>query len=742
MNKNYSCRKIFFQLIFLTILSNIQNLSLYAQSAKIDSLNNALKSAKEDTSKVNILYSLSREVINSDPEMHKEYLAQSYSLAVKLNYKKALGDNLFSLGVVELNEGNYEKALSLLDRSLKISALINYKSGIASSLNTMGNVYRMKGDFHTAIEHFQKSIVLRKETKEYVKLGGCYNNMGNAYRAMGDYDRALSSYYEARRLYEKYSDDIEKTNLLLLNIGTVYYDLMEYSKALSCYEQSLKGNPPKMLEGNAYGNIGNVYRIQKKYDKAEEFFLKSLKVHGEANNKDGVCAALMDLSNNYRDLNRLEEAIQYGFKALKAAEELGDKNKICSVNISIAIIYENQKEFRKALEYAERSAKQAKEIESKEWMIGSYEVLSSVYQEFKNYEKSLEYYKLLTALKDSMFSKQKAQSIAELETRFETDKKEKVIQLLTKDNELKEKSFKEQRIIGLSLLAGLALLFILSATLYNRYRFKQKANLLLENQKKEIEQKNTLITDSIDYAKTIQEAILPSGKVFGTFFPDSFVFYKPKAIVSGDFCWAGRHGNRIVCAAVDCTGHGVPGAFMSLLGNNILENAVKRNSTLDPASILGLLNEEVVSVLARGKEPSSVKNGMDISLITVDASARQLEYAGAHNPLYVIRKGEMIEIKADRMSIGFLDKDVPAKFTNHTMELKEGDMLYLFSDGFPDQIGGPHRKKFYYRPFKDLLLSIHTLQMHEQKKRLEEVFSAWKGEFEQTDDILVIGIRI
>jgi phosphoserine phosphatase RsbU/P len=288
----------------------------------------------------------------------------------------------------------------------------------------------------------------------------------------------------------------------------------------------------------------------------------------------------------------------------------------------------------------------------------------------------------------------------------------------------------------------LILIFILSFTLYNRYRFKQKANLLLENQKKEIGQKNSMITDSIDYAKTIQEAILPSDKAVKAFFPNSFILYKPKAIVSGDFYRVGENGTKIICGVADCTGHGVPGAFMSLLGNNILENVIKKTDSLQPSAILDSLNEEVITSLAQGEERSSVKNGMDIALITVNKNTRQLEYSGAHNSLYLVRDGKLSEIKADKMSIGFLNKSEITHFTNHTLELQRDDMIYMFSDGYADQIGGPGRKKFYYQPFKDLLLSIHKSGMDDQKKKLDEVITTWKGEYDQTDDILVVGIKL
>jgi serine phosphatase RsbU (regulator of sigma subunit) len=293
------------------------------------------------------------------------------------------------------------------------------------------------------------------------------------------------------------------------------------------------------------------------------------------------------------------------------------------------------------------------------------------------------------------------------------------------------------------LIIGLGLFLILSFLLYNRYRFKQKANLILEKQKEEIHQKNILITDSIDYAKTIQEAILPDDEKLSNYIPDHFILYKPKAIVSGDFYWVGEKGTKIICAVADCTGHGVPGAFMSLLGHNILENVIQRDISVDPGSILTALNKEIVTRFSKGKERETVKHGMDIALISIDSTSQQLEYAGAKNPLYLVRENTLMEVKADRLSTGVVSKDhSEVKYTNHNETLQKGDVLYLFSDGFPDQKGGPDKKKFFYQPFKDLLVSVHQLPVEEQQRRLDTAITNWIGDGEQVDDILVMGIKI
>ena len=262
-----------------------------------------------------------------------------------------------------------------------------------------------------------------------------------------------------------------------------------------------------------------------------------------------------------------------------------------------------------------------------------------------------------------------------------------------------------------------------------------------EKQKSISEQKNLKITDSINYAKQIQQAILPSEEVISHLLPDSFIFFKPKDIVSGDFYWAHvLDKNQVLIAVVDCTGHGVPGAFMSIMGYNLLEQAVNMHQTHSPSIILNDLSKAVVKSLKQTKELEALKDGMDIALCKIDFQNLELEYAGAHNSLYLIRNGVLTETKADRRSIGISSgSDL---FTNHKIKLQKGDCFYIFSDGYVDQKGGADKTKFFYRPFRELLTLIHIQPMKKQKAVLDQTFESWKGTLEQMDDVTIIGVRI
>ncbi len=260
----------------------------------------------------------------------------------------------------------------------------------------------------------------------------------------------------------------------------------------------------------------------------------------------------------------------------------------------------------------------------------------------------------------------------------------------------------------------------------------------------ELNEKNEDLLSSIHYARLIQQAILPSEERFKSVLPESFVFHLPRDIVSGDFYWLQEWDDKILVAAVDCTGHGVPGAFMSIIGNNHLNAAVREEGHTRPALILDSLNRGVSNTLRQQSdgEDAGIKDGMDIALVSIDYKNRRLEYAGAYNPFYIIRDGKLIETKGDKFPIGLSMDDRDRKFTNHEFDLVEGDAVYIFSDGYPDQFGGPKGKKYKYDQFRSLLFEVHQLKPKRQLQTLRSDFEDWKGDLVQLDDVLVIGLRL
>ena len=264
----------------------------------------------------------------------------------------------------------------------------------------------------------------------------------------------------------------------------------------------------------------------------------------------------------------------------------------------------------------------------------------------------------------------------------------------------------------------------------------------IEKLKAEVESRHQEMVDSVQYAKLIQLAILPSEEIVKKSLPESFIFFKPKNIVSGDFYWVHElQDNKVLFAAVDCTGHGVPGAFMSILAYNLLEQTITASANFKPSEILSELSNAIIKSLKQTTDINSVKDGMDLALCLIDFKNLKLQFSGAHNPLYIVRNNAVIEFKADSKSIGFSYSNNNL-FTNTEIDLIKGDCIYVFSDGFVDQKGGLNKTKFFYNPFRQLLISLHDKSMNDQKQILEDVFTKWKGNNSQIDDVLVLGVKV
>ena len=269
---------------------------------------------------------------------------------------------------------------------------------------------------------------------------------------------------------------------------------------------------------------------------------------------------------------------------------------------------------------------------------------------------------------------------------------------------------------------------------------KEETLLKIECQRAELEFKNKGITDSLIYAQRIQEALLPSEDYFKKFFRESFIFYKPKDIVSGDFFWIDENEGKIFIAAADCTGHGVPGALMSMIGHELLDKIINTDKILQPAKVLQIMSKGLEKIFSREKNVGTIiHDGMDIAICVVDIRKRKIQFSGAFLPLYIIRDNRLIELKGDKHALGMIPEGVC--YTNNEMDLMEDDMLYLFSDGYVDQFGGSENKKFMYRRFRYLLMTIYRFPVDDQKSILEDNITTWMGNTPQIDDILVMGFK-
>ncbi len=708
----------FFSCIFSFLLST----QAFSQ-AGVDSLLSVLKASKEDTVKINTLILIANKVGSNDPEKALGYVQQALSIVntdtakyYESGYAKYAAQCYRGSGVANYFMGNYEEALPQLKKALQLYDGIKNKGGAANALGWIGNTYYSKGDFTLALDAMLRSLKLHEETNNKTGVGGALNGIANIYRSQRNLQKALEYYHKSLDIRMELKDTLHVA-YTYNNIGLVYQEADSLDKALACHFKCMaiveKFNDKKGM-ANSYGNLGEVYSQQGKFKEALGFLLKSLHISEEISDKNGICASYNDIGKTYNKLKDHRSAVEFFGKAVQVGKEIGDKDALKDSYLGLAMAY-------KALD---------------------------------DYANALDNYEMYASYKDSLANEGNLRNLEEMQTRFETEKKEKEIELLQKDRNIRELQISEQeanihrqRIIIYSVIGGLLLVLALVFMIWKSYREKKRINLGLERknieiniQKNQIEEKNILITDSIDYARNIQNAILPTEASIERHLPGTFILFKPKDIVSGDFYWMNTSvEDRVLFAAIDCTGHGVPGAFMSVMAYNMLENIVSEKRLSQPSLILDELNKAVLETLHQDSEGASAKFGMDISLFAVNKQRSHLQFAGAHNPLLLVSaNGEIKEIKADRTTIGMAQE----KFSDHRIDLSKGDMLYMFTDGYPDQRGGPQNKKFFASEFKKLLGEIAGKETAAQKTALLNTFENWKGMNEQIDDILVSGIRI
>lgn len=741
--KRYSSSPFFVPSFLIVCIFTIHSFHSIAQTPHIDSLLQVLKTLKEDTLKIQTYREICKaymmETNNIDKVM--EYASKTLTLSEPINYKKGLGYGMFYKGVAYWSKGNYELALEHYKKALVVMKELDIRKGVNACYINIGLIYSDRGNYPEALEYMKKGIKLNEEANDKQGMQIGYDNIGNVYMYQGNYTQALHYHFKALKIAEERKDELV-ISYAYNNIGDVFYAQNKLDIALLYYKKSIKYlEKIKDLAGvgSCYTDIGNVYWRKKQYDQALFYHSKDLKFKESLKDKQGTAIACGKMGFDYFALNNLKQALFYQLKSHTLSQQIDYKKGTVEASGGIGNVYEAQKDFPKAQLYYTRMLTLAKELDYKEGIRDAYLNLASVYKTLAQFDKALQYTKLYNTSKDSLLNIENSKQINELNTLYETGKKEKEILLLTKDRQLNNKIIRQQQLERWGLIGGLGLLSVSIFSIYRRYRFKQRANTLLEKQKEEIERKNTLITDSIDYAQTIQEAVMPTRRI-NTVLNDSFVFYKPREVVSGDFYWIHANDERMTCAVADCTGHGVPGAFMSLLGYNMLENTVKASPHCKPATILDRLQAQFRLKLLRNQAKEKAKHGINISLICIDKSNNELSFSGAHLPLFLVRNNELMEIKADPIRIGdeLQTSDV---FHNSTIPLKKGDMIYLFTDGFPAQTDADQHP-FGEQRFRELLISISEHSTEKQKQLLAATLDQCMYHQAQTDDILVLGIRI
>ncbi len=712
-----------FYILLLIFTKTFMQAQMHSQkgilpNAKVDSLKNKLKYANEDSNRVNTINNLAWIMQRSEPFKALDYAAQSLSLAEKIDFKPGISDAYQLLGSVKYNIGEYEKALEFYLKAIAVSEKIGDLKNVGTNNNSIGNIYAQQGDYERALEFYIKALKIKEKLGDKKGMASGYGNIGNIYYLKNNFGKAI----------EYYSRDLQ-----------IFTEL---------------GNKKGMAD--SYNNIGLVHAAKHNLSKALEFYQKDLEITKELGDKQGMADTYSNIGLIYNEKKEYEKALEFYLKSLLMREELNDKLGIADSYINIGILYLKQKHFYDARQYLTQALEIARKINAKPNVVTAYNWLSACDSATENYKSAYLNFKLFSRTKDSVINEESNATINELQTKYETESKQKQIELLNKDKEkqaaVSEEENKQQKIILSFVLCGLITAVGFALFIFRGYKQKQKANLTLAEKNEIIEEKNKDITDSIRYAKRIQEAILPPDELVKKYFPESFILYKPKDIVSGDFYWMEEQDGKIFFAVVDCTGHGVPGAFMSIVGSNILKQSVNEHKKIKPSEILDELNIGVSATLRQTFQDSPVKDGMDIALCCYDKQKNNLQFAGAFNPLWLVRNNELMETVADKFPIGIFVGEKIKKFSNNELSVKKGDTIYIFSDGYADQFGGinltlgtenkVYGKKFMYKRLKEVMVSIQNKTMEEQKFILNKTIEDWKGKQEQIDDILIMGIRI
>lgn len=712
---------------------------------KIDSAKAAFENSLTLAEKFNNGYSLVKILSSQRRPETKEYYLRCEEIGSQLDDPIVKARTKFMKAMMYYNNNENKKAGKYFNDAIIELQENNLKDDLAAAYSFYGLNGISIGDYIGSIENFEKSNVLSKELNNQVQM--CENNLylGRNYENMGNNAKALEYYQGALSLAKKMKKERLETEATLF-IGALYSDGLnpklgsEYLAKAAAVAEEIQDTS---LLINSYTYIANNHYYNKEYTLALKMYEKVkdyCKSHGSKNTYAGT---LGNMGNVYADMGDLERAMELQQEAVRIFDEIGDKQGLTICYSAIGIDYLNLKQYDKALEYFNKSLPMAQEMQSIEDLIEIHENLSRLYAETNDYEKAYKNYKLYKQFSDSVYNTSNSQKLTELELNYQFESKQKESKLL---QELSEE--RSKRIVFAAVGGGLILLIvILLIARASHQRKKVNAQLTLSNnairqQKEELENHKKEITDSINYAKRIQESILPPDSYWKNCLPDSFIFYRPKDIVSGDFYWIEQKGDTVCFAAVDCTGHGVPGALMSVVGFNLLTQAVNEMSLTVPSEILKHLDYGVTKTLRQSEDGKGVKDGMDLSLCSLNLKTSELQYAGAYNSLYFVDGGIFKEVKSDKFPIGVNIDGKVDNYTNHSFQLKKGDCVYLFSDGYADQFGGPKGKKFKYNQLKELLHKNYLLPIEEQKEQLAKAFDTWKGELEQVDDVVIIGVRV
>ena len=699
----------------------------------IDSLKHLITTADQDSSHIRLLWSLGNKYRGTMPDTALLYYQQALDISTELKRKEDMVSTYQRIGAMMIRKGSYDQAIEQYLASLEICEEIGNKKGIAKAYNDMGIAYKNQGSYDKAIEYYLLSLRIKEELGDRGGMSSSYNNIAVIYAMQNIDDKAIEYFQKSLEIKEEL------------------------------------GNIRGMA--SSYNNIAIIYARQDVFGEAIEYFQKALEINEETDNKMGASLCHANIGNVQKNQGAYDQAIESYRESLVLKEELGEKRgmamlykNISDLNIELAdSIATNEQQrldyLNKAIANGRLSLELAREIKALPQESSAAFTLQKAFAMLGRYEEAYEYAAIYVAARDSLENEERTRAIQDMATKYETEKKEQQIALQETELIAKDAVIKQQKTYRNALAAGFFAVIIIIIVIAYAYSQKRKDNRKIKYQNDQIleaneelkvlneaiNKQNNEIIDSINYAQRIQSALLPPETYISELLNENFILYKPRDIVSGDFYWIKQVNQYIVLVAADCTGHGVPGAFMSMLGISYLNEIVLRREIIQANQILNELRKQIKYSLRQYGQQDESKDGIDMALCVMDLKSMKMQYAGANSPLYLIKDVngtlELKEIKADRMPLGYYESKNKT-FVNHDMQLETGDTFYMFSDGFIDQKGGKEGKKFLSKNFKNLLLEIQDRTIHDQKEILEKTLSDWMGDNSQIDDLLVIGVRV
>ncbi|MBL7895608.1 MAG: tetratricopeptide repeat protein [Bacteroidia bacterium] len=697
--------------------------------------------------------------VNESKLQGQDSLITTWNNASKHDTVRAMAMHVYSR---RLAFNNPDTTLILSNQLLQFSKERGLKKFEVGARNNIALSYYVKGEYKLAIDNYSESVtelkalIFGQDTtlKVFAKtlLGKTYNNIGNVYLDKGDYPLALDFYFQSLKVVEEMGDK-KAQSIALGNVGIIYGIQKNYENSIKYFVKSLQMDSLtgfKSGMASNYSNISNLYQEKGDLKISLIYQLKSLDLRKEIGEKDGIVLSLVSLGSLNAEFGYTAErenkpkeevtahfnnAVKYFSEALNLAREIGEQRNEAVALMGLGNCAIKLGDPAKGVTLCENSLTIAEKIQSDGEIRDACKCLYYAHTALKNPAKALPYFERFISIRDTLNSAERIREIAQKQFEFDYTKKAAADSLRAHEQKiLIQAELKNEKTRRYFLYGGLLLVIVFAAFMYSRYKISQEQKQIIEKQKTLVEEKQKEIVDSIQYAKKIQKTLLAHDAFLNQELNDYFILYKPKDIVSGDFYWATKKESRFYFAVCDSTGHGVPGAFMSLLNASLLNEAIVEKGIEKPGDIFNYVRAKLISNMSAEAQ----KDGMDGVLICVDKVSGEISYAAANNKPLLMTSNGALELPGDKMPIGIGERK--DDFTTHNISYSKGDRLYLFTDGYADQFGGEKGKKFKHKQLEQLITEINHKSSNEKKEILNNTFEKWRGSLEQVDDVCIAGL--